>query len=72
MKDWIKTHKDALILTGCATAATAVVVGVTHVLTRNTYIALNDLNRMQMAIIASDAGVLDKIIAHQDNLKNIM
>ena len=72
MKDWIKKNKDTLIVSGLAVVGTAAVAGVTYMITSNTYANLNNMNAMQMASIAHDAGVLDTIIAHQDKLKSII
>jgi hypothetical protein len=72
MKDWIKKNKDALIISGLTVTGTALVAGITYAITSNVYMNLNNINAMQMASIASDAGALDKIIAHQDKLKSII
>ncbi len=69
---WIKRNKDAIIVATTTVAATAVVVGVTYALTKAAVIADFQLGIGQTALIADNAGVLDKIIEHQDKLKNIM
>ncbi len=72
MKEWIKKNKDAILVSGLAITATAITVGVTYRVTATQFDALNKMNAMQMALIASEADVLDTIISHQDKLKSII
>lgn len=71
MKDWLKKNKDTIVIVGVSTIATAVVAGITAKITTNVisteYLQSNRL----MSLIASDAGVLDTIIAHQEKLSSI-
>lgn len=71
MKNWIKKNRDAILAIGGATIATAVVAGVTYKITSDTYGNLSKHNATLMSLIASDAGVLDQIIAHQEKLNSI-
>lgn len=71
MKYWLKKNKDTIVIVGVSTIATSLVVGVTYKVTKT--IIVNDYlqgNRL-MSLVASDAGVLDKIIEHQEKLKGI-
>jgi len=72
MKDWIKKNKDTLIISGLTVVGTALVAGVTYKISADLHNNLNNMNAMQMAMIAEEAGVLDKIISHQDKLKEII
>lgn len=72
MKDWLKKNRDAILITAGGIAATAVVVMVTHKITNDHVSAITRQGNMQMSMIAEEAGVLDKIIAHQKNLESIV
>lgn len=71
MKDWVKKNKDTILIVGVSTIATAVVAGVTYKISTDLWNANYDQHQRLMSLIASDAGVLDKILAHQEKLTSI-
>lgn len=72
MKDWIKKNKDAILITGVGIIATAVTVGVTYKISVQLVDAHHRTGSQMMSLVASDAGVLDKIVEHQQKLNSIV
>lgn len=72
MKDWIAKNKDAILITGVGILATVATVAVTYKVTNDLRNTTTQLGNYQMSMIASEAGVLDKIIAHKKNLESIV
>lgn len=71
MKDWIKKNRDTILITAGGIATTAVVVLVTHKIVTDHVSAITRLGNYQMSMIAEEAGVLDKIIEHQEKLLKV-
>ena len=69
--DWIKKNRDAILITAGGIATTAIVVLVTHKVAIDHASAIMKQGNMQMSLIASEAGVLDKIIEHQEKLLKV-
>jgi hypothetical protein len=72
MKDWIKKNRDALLITGVGILTTAATVALTYKVTNDLRNSQTNLGNFQMSMIAQEAGVLDKIIAHQEKLASIV
>lgn len=72
MKDWIKKNRDAIVVTAVGITAAAVVAGVSHKIAKEQINAISHTAMRDMSLIASDAGVLEKIIAHQEKLQSIV
>ena len=72
MKDWIEKNKDALLITGVGIIATAVTVGVTYKISAQLVAAHHRTGIKMMSMIAAEAGVLDKIVEHQQKLNSIV
>ena len=68
MKDWIKKNKDAIIITTLGITATALVAGVTYKATVTQANHVISEGNMRMASVAYEAGVLEKILEHQDKI----
>jgi hypothetical protein len=71
MKDWLKKNRDAIVITAVGIGATALVAAVTYKITTDQVAAITRQGNMQMSMVADGAGVLDKIIEHQNNLIGI-
>ena len=72
MKDWIEKNKDALLITGVGIIATAITVGVTYKISAQLVDAHHRHGSKMMSMIAAEAGVLDKIVEHQQKLNSIV
>lgn len=72
MKDWLKKNRDVIIVTAVSITATAVVAKVAHSIAKEQMNAISSISTRQMSLVADNAGVLDKIIEHQEKLASIV
>ena len=72
MKDWLKKNRDAILITGVAITATVVTAAVSYKIADKQIATDYSLAKLNMANIANGAGVLDKIIEHQEKLVSIV
>lgn len=72
MKDWLKKNRDAILITGVAITATVVTAGVAYKIADKQITTDFALAKLNLAKIAQDAGVLDKIIEHQERFVSVI
>lgn len=72
MKDWLKKNRDAILITGVAITATVVTAGVAYKIADKQISNDFALAKLNLTKIANDAGVLEKIIEHQEKLVSVI